>query len=187
MKNRHLFLFGGSPPFTHLLGKMFADFSLNLKAKIVILILERDGWEEYMKKYTRVLENNYIKDYVYLPLNSESQNKILRELASCTGIIIGGGKTELYRDYIVDTPIGERIRELYKKGIPVAGFSAGALICPTDCVISPIDNSQSKHLFLTGLGLIRECVISVHFSKWNEKRKFNDCYGKSKCTNWLRY
>lgn len=169
LKNRHLFLFGGSPPFTDSLGKMFAELSLNQKAKIVILFLERDGWEGYMEKYTRVLENNYIKDYVYLPLNTGSLNKILKELISCTGIIIGGGKTELYRDYIVDTPIGERIRELYKKGIPVAGFSAGSLICPTNCVISPIDNSRSKHLFLSGLGLIKECVISVHFSKWNEE------------------
>jgi len=170
MENRHLFLFGGSPPFTESLGKMFADFSLNQKVKIAILFLERDGWKEYMKKYTRELENNHIKEFVYLPLNSESQNKILKELTSCTGIIIGGGKTELYRNYIVDTSIGECIREMYKKGFPVAGFSAGSLICPADCVISPIDNSQCKHLFLTGLGLISGCVISVHFSKWNEEK-----------------
>jgi cyanophycinase len=161
-------LFGGGPPFTDLLGKKFAELSLNEKGKVVILFLERDGWEAYIRKYTCVLENNHIKEYVYLPLNSKPLNKILRELISCTGIIIGGGETELYRDYIVDTPIGERIKELYKKGVPVAGFSAGSLICPTDCVISPIDNSQGIQLFLPGLGLIKECVITVHFSKWNE-------------------
>src|SRR5699024_2021261 len=127
-----------------------------------------------------VLENNHIKNFVFVPINSESQNKILRELTSCTGIIIGGGQTELYRDFIVDTPIGERIRELYKKGITVAGFSAGALICPSNCVIPLIDNSQSKHLFLSGLGLIMECVISVHFSKWNEKENLMTAIEKTR-------
>lgn len=166
-------MFGGSPPFTSSLGKMFADFSLNQNGKIAVLFLERDGWKDYMKKYTCVLEDNYINEYVYLPLNSNPVNRIIVELKSCTGIIIGGGKTDHYRDYIVDTSIGECVREQYKKGVPVAGFSAGALICPADCVIPPIDNSQAEHLFLGGLGLIEECVISVHFSKWEEKGNLN--------------
>ncbi len=42
------------------------------------------------------------------------------------GIIIGGGETELYHKYIVDTEVGIHIKNLYKEGIPVAGFSAGA-------------------------------------------------------------
>ena len=57
---------------------------------------------------------------------------------------------------------------MYNDGIPVAGFSAGALISPVYCVIPPIDNSKKEHLFLKGLGLV-DCVISVHFSKWKEE------------------
>ncbi|QOR65071.1 Type 1 glutamine amidotransferase-like domain-containing protein [Cytobacillus suaedae] len=169
MKKRHLFLFGGSPPFTMNLGKTFAEVSLNSEGRVAILFLERDGWEKYMQKYTLVLEDNGIEEYVYLPLSSKPSNESLLELSSCSGIIIGGGDTELYREYIVDTLLGERIKELYHLGIPVAGFSAGALISPEYCVIPPIDNSQNKHLFLNGLGLIKNCVISVHFTKWNEE------------------
>ncbi|WP_245690057.1 Type 1 glutamine amidotransferase-like domain-containing protein [Sediminibacillus albus] len=91
------------------------------------------------------------------------------QLGECSGIIIGGGETERYRDYIVDTRIGKKIKELYRQGVPVAGFSAGALLSPEFCVIPPIDNSQGKHLFLPGLGLIQDLVVSVHYTKWQEE------------------
>ncbi|MGP4108481.1 Type 1 glutamine amidotransferase-like domain-containing protein [Virgibacillus sp. L01] len=169
MNNRHLFLFGGSPPFSNKFGKKFANLSLNNKGKVAILFIERDGWEEYMKLYTSILEENDIKRFFFLPLSPNTDHATLQELSSCTGVIISGGETELYRNCIVDTPIGQRITKLYENGAPVAGFSAGALISPLNCVISPIDNSRNEHLFLTGLGLIRDCVISVHFSKWKEE------------------
>lgn len=53
--------------------------------------------------------------------------------------------------------------------MPIAGFSAGALISPETCVIPPIDNRRNEHLFLKGLGLIKNCVMSVHFSQWKEE------------------
>jgi cyanophycinase len=165
LKNKHLFLFGGSPPFGNNLGKRFADFSVNDKGKVGILFIERDGWKEYMKKYTCVLEANGLMDFVYLPLSSNPSNSTIEELRSCTGLIICGGETELYQCFVVNTPIGKHIKEMYVQGVPVAGFSAGALISPTICVIPPIDNSKNKHLFLEGLGLLKDCVISVHFSK----------------------
>ncbi|WP_249872865.1 Type 1 glutamine amidotransferase-like domain-containing protein [Oceanobacillus saliphilus] len=169
MNSRHLFLFGGSPPFSKKLGKKFADIAIRGEGKVAILFLERDGWEKYMPKYTSVLKDNGIDEFVYLPLSPKPNYNTLKVLTSCTGIIIGGGETELYRSYIVDTRIGELIKELYQQGVPVAGFSAGALIIPANCVIPPIDNSQNKHLFLKGLGLIKDCVISVHYTKWEEE------------------
>jgi cyanophycinase len=165
IKDRHLFLFGGSPPFGENLGKKFADNSLNDKGKVAVLFIERDGWEEYMHKYTNVLVENEVTNFVYLPLSPDINT--LNGLISCTGIIIGGGETELYRKYIVDTEIGFHIKKRYEEGVPVAGFSAGALISPENCIIPLIDNVDGKHLFLTGLGLIKDCIISVHFSKWN--------------------
>ncbi|WP_235560939.1 Type 1 glutamine amidotransferase-like domain-containing protein [Bacillus sp. FJAT-28004] len=94
----------------------------------------------------------------------------MEQLHSATGIIISGGDTELYQEYIVGTKIGAIIKTLYLEGVPVAGFSAGALISPNICVIPPIDNRANEHLFLQGLGLINHCVISAHFSKWDEEK-----------------
>ncbi|WP_019413975.1 Type 1 glutamine amidotransferase-like domain-containing protein [Paenisporosarcina sp. TG20] len=180
MKNKHLFLFGGSPPFGKHLGRKFADFCCNNKGKVAVLFLERDGWKEYMKKYTSVLETNGLVKFVYLPLSPIPSKSTIEELVSCTGIVIGGGKTELYRDYIVDTDIGKHIKEMYEQGVPVAGFSAGALISPRNCVIPPIDTPKNKHLFLNGLGLISNCVISVHFTKWKEESNLKSALSKTK-------
>lgn len=169
VKDRHLFLFGGSPPFSKNLGKKFSEFSLSEKGKIAILFIIRDGWEKYMQKYTSVLEDNGLKQFSYIALSSSPDHATIKELKTCTGIIICGGETELYRKFIVDTLIGEQVIQMYHDGVPIAGFSAGALISPESCVISPVDNVKKEHLFLKGLGLISDCVISVHFSKWDEE------------------
>jgi cyanophycinase len=169
MPEKHLFLFGGGAPFNESLGKKFACLSSNGSNKVAILFIEQDGWKEYMLKYTDLLERNDVTDFVFLQLTPSPSIESIEHLRSSTGIIISGGETKLYRDYIVDTELGDVVKELYLKGIPVAGFSAGALISPNVCVISPIDNRKNEHLFLKGLGLVNNCVISVHFSKWNEE------------------
>lgn len=171
MADTHLFLFGGGPPFHDALGKTFAKLSLHAadSHKVVLLFLERDGWKEYMPGYTGVLEQNGITNFEYLPLNPAPSARFIEQLSLATGVIICGGETERYRAYIVDTAIGNIIKKMYAEGIPVAGFSAGALISPDICVIPPVDSRKHEHLFLRGLGLIDHCVVSVHFSKWNEE------------------
>lgn len=168
MNERHLFLFGGSPPFNHYSGKKFADLSFGNKGKIAILFLERKGWKAYMPLYTSVLEEYGLHKFLYIPLISNPDVQTIHALKSCTGIIICGGDTEMYQKLMVDSLYEGCLKEMYNRGIPVAGFSAGALISPVYCVIPPIDNSKKEHLFLKGLGLV-DCVISVHFSKWKEE------------------
>ncbi|WP_394136692.1 Type 1 glutamine amidotransferase-like domain-containing protein [Cytobacillus oceanisediminis] len=169
MSDRHLFLMGGSPPFGEILGGKFAGLSSASTSKVAVLFLERQGWINYMDKYTRPLRQYGVKDFTYLPLSSSPSASLFEELLSCSGIIIGGGETEKYRSYTAETALGECIRKMYWEGIPVAGFSAGALICPEHCIIPPVDTPKKQHLFLNGLGLISNCAISVHFAKWNEK------------------
>ncbi|MBT2688962.1 Type 1 glutamine amidotransferase-like domain-containing protein [Bacillus sp. ISL-47] len=169
MSDRHLFLMGGSPPFGEISGRKFAELSSASTNKVAVLFLEREGWINYMDKYTRPLKQYGVKDCTYLPLSSSSSASLFEELLCCSGIIIGGGETEKYRSFIAETGLGECIRKMYWEGIPVAGFSAGALICPEHCIIPPVDTPKKQHLFLNGLGLIRDCAISVHFTKWNER------------------
>lgn len=170
MIDRHLFLMGGSPPFGETLGKKFAALSSHKAGnKIAVLFLEREGWLSYMDKYTGPLRQYGAENFCYLPLSQSPSISLLKELESCSGIIIGGGETEKYRSYIADTAAGSSIRKMYEDGIPVAGFSAGALISPEHCIIPPIDTPKKQHLFLKGIALIRDCAISVHFTQWNEE------------------
>jgi len=166
---KHLFLFGGSPPFGPKLGKLFASYAQGPNGKVAILFLERDGWQHYMPRYTSILAKNKLTNFLFLALPT-SDSSMIEELRSCTGIIIGGGETINYHKEIIGTILGQLIKEMYDQVIPVAGFSAGALISPLHCIIPPIDNPFNKHLFLDGLGLLQEYVISVHYSRWNEEK-----------------
>jgi cyanophycinase len=58
--------------------------------------------------------------------------------------------------------------------------SQGALICPKNCVIPPVDNTKNQPLFLEGLGLMKNCIISVHFIKWNEEENLETALIKTK-------
>ena len=57
----------------------------------------------------------------------------------------------------------------YENGVPIAGNSAGALILPETCLISPLDNEQSVMLFKQGVGLLSNVLISVHYTEWSDQ------------------
>ncbi|WP_243299453.1 Type 1 glutamine amidotransferase-like domain-containing protein [Bacillus litorisediminis] len=178
--DRHLFLFGGSPPFTNKLAKWFVKIALKSSKPVSVLIVEREGWEQYMPKYTLALEKQGVTDFFFFPLPTSPIEEIMQCLNNSSGIIIGGGNTNLYADYIVETPISKQIKECYEKGIPVAGFSAGALISPEHCIISPKDNEQHKFQQRKGLGLVSEIVIAVHFSQWGDEEHLREAVSKFK-------
>ncbi|TWT25111.1 Type 1 glutamine amidotransferase-like domain-containing protein [Planomicrobium sp. CPCC 101110] len=179
MGGKHLFLQGGNPPFEAQFGAKFAELSLKDRGKVAILLVEREGWKNYLPQYTDVLKENGIKDFFCLLLTPQPSKEDIEELQTCTGIIIGGGDTERYRDYIAGTVLGAVIKERYGQGVPVAGFSAGALISPEVCVIPPIDNARNEHLFLEGLGLLKDCVVSVHYTYWEEKENLKAAIAKT--------
>ncbi|RWZ58813.1 peptidase S51 dipeptidase E [Halobacillus fulvus] len=163
---RHLFLFGSSPPFNHQLGKAFSQKVHH--TKIAILYIDREGSEEYLPKYIETLNIPNIQTYP-LALKEAYEEHEVEELKQCGGIIIGGGHTLSYHKFIVETEIADVIRELFSQGVPVAGFSAGALITPAHCVISPKDNEEGSQLLKEGLGLLSDAILSAHFLEWDEE------------------
>ncbi|MBP0723766.1 Type 1 glutamine amidotransferase-like domain-containing protein [Bacillus sp. RG28] len=165
MKNRHLFLFGGGPPFTSILGNKFAELSSTKEHKIAILFIETSDSEKYLPIYTSVLKQQGLNNFVFLPLSLTPSATFLEELRTCSGIVIGGGNTELYQNYLMESSIGHHIKTVYNEGIPVAGFSAGALVSLKNCVVQ----SKNDPLFLEGLGLLNDCLIQVHFSSTDEE------------------
>lgn len=75
------------------------------------------------------------------------------------------------------------INALYRKGVPIAGVSAGALISTSPCTIWGSKVSGDKNEFIVrsnydttiqeqelitgnGLGLIKSCVVEPHFSEY---------------------
>uniref|UniRef100_UPI0030196A00 Type 1 glutamine amidotransferase-like domain-containing protein n=1 Tax=Oceanobacillus massiliensis TaxID=1465765 RepID=UPI0030196A00 len=145
---------------------------------IAVLFIEREGWRDYMPTYTKLVKDFGPDDYEYLPLPSTPIEKVVQSISSCSGIIVGGGVTNLYADFIVETAIADAIKERFHSGIPYAGFSAGALISPANCVISPKDNETKSFQSRKGLGLVSDLVIAVHFSQWKDEGHLRNAANK---------
>ncbi|WP_312094302.1 Type 1 glutamine amidotransferase-like domain-containing protein [Niallia sp.] len=167
--DRHLFLFGGGPPFTSTMAREFSQLATVRKGKVSLLILDRTNWKEYMTKYTNLLKEFGFTEFQYIPLPTVPVEEAIQHLSNSSGIIIGGGNTELYAKYIVDTTISKTIKKQFVAGVPIAGFSAGALISMENCVISAKDNDAKVIKFRKGLGLIKDTVIAVHYSEWMDE------------------
>ncbi|MGP9040447.1 Type 1 glutamine amidotransferase-like domain-containing protein [Cytobacillus kochii] len=165
--DQHLFLFGGSPPFGRIHGKQFASLCNQKKnGHVAIFCLNRKGWQTYMPKYQHILEEEGVTDFRYYLLE---ETKSIRS-EKITGIIICGGDTLSYHHYIVTKRVGEEIKQLFQAGVPIAGFSAGALICSEYCMVSPSDYKGDKLMVLNGLGILQDYIIAAHYTKWNERQ-----------------
>lgn len=180
MINQQLFLFGGGPPFTPGLCKTFVS-CLNGTGPVALLYVPRPGssWADYAPIYTDTLKANGATDFFHLPLSDSPTDEQLAQLSTSSGIIISGGETERYQQFIVETPIGTLIQERYQQGIPVAGFSAGALLTPDACRIPVIDQRDNQALILKGLGLLADAVISVHYDTWQEETNLSEAFMKT--------
>ncbi|GAA0603416.1 Type 1 glutamine amidotransferase-like domain-containing protein [Virgibacillus siamensis] len=184
---RHLFVFGSGPPFTSGMAERFSGIVSEMEGVVSVLFIEREGmdWREYMPVFTQPLMDAGVCNFRYLPLLSTPVMEICESIEQSAGILIGGGDTNLYADYIADTELGGVMKARYEKGVPVAGFSAGALISPEQCVISPNDNTEGIFQCRQGLGLVQNVLLAVHFSQWNDETHLRKAAGTF--PDWLNF
>jgi cyanophycinase len=171
MIDKYLFLFGGNPSLEDA-NKEFIAKAGGKDAKIALLIMNREGWEEYLPRYTSTWKSKGVENYSVILPDDEGyldHTETISILRNSTGIYIGGGDTEKYHDYYTTEPIKTVLNECYNKGIPIAGCSAGALILPETCLISPSDTKSGEMIVKQGMGLLSNLLISVHFTEWNEE------------------
>lgn len=177
MISQSLFLFGASPPLTPSLCEIFIS-CLKGTGPIALLYVPREGtsWMSYAPVLTGPLEAHGKTDFFHFPLSGHPTAAQLATLKQSAGIIIAGGETERYQQFIVHTPIGAVIQERYRSGVPVAGFSAGALLAPDECRIPAIDQRDGRDLVLEGLGLLSDAVLSVHYDAWDEAANLHQAF-----------
>ncbi|GGF20590.1 hypothetical protein GCM10010954_19190 [Halobacillus andaensis] len=170
MRNTHLFLIGSGPPMPNLLAKSFAH--LKEEGPVVLLYSPREGVEieKYASAYTEpILSYSPHAAFSYISIKEHYSKDELDTLKSAGAVMIGGGDTVKYQRNIVDTDLAPVIRGLHKQGVPIAGYSAGALIAPETCAISAKDNAEGIILYKEGLGLIENIALSAHYLRWQDQ------------------
>lgn len=88
-----------------------------------------------------------------------SDPQLLRILAESGSVFICGGDPAAARDVLVGSPAGSMLLELYRRGVPLIGSSAGAMVLGARCLLPRLGFAT-----LPGLGLLPNGVVVPH---WN--------------------
>lgn len=169
-RDKFIFMLGGDPS-QRAAAEAFVNRSGGRDARLVLMLLNKHGWQNYLPFYVDNWLELGVKEYSLIMPDEKGNmdfDHAIECLKNATGIFIGGGDTLEYHRYYAAEPIKSELISCYEKGVPIAGCSAGALILPEVMLVSPKDTGDAEIMIGEGVGLINGQVIGVHFSEWND-------------------
>lgn len=139
--------------------------------KLVIATVASHEPEGYFEAYEKALADLGVTDLteLYVHQRAETQDpEKLRALDGAAGVFFSGGDQLRISSQIGDTPIEQRIREIYERGGVIAGTSAGASAM-SDTMLVGGSSAESHRIgdlhMAPGLGLVRDVIIDQHFAQ----------------------
>src|SRR5215217_2653390 len=137
---------------------------------VVSTVAMANGTEELFDQYQKAFRSLGVKHLYNLHINSREeakQDSKLRILDDASAVFFTGGDQMRITSQIGDTPIYQRIREIYDEGGVIAGTSAGAAAMSETMLVYGGD--EESHVIggsvrmAPGLGLIGGVIIDQHF------------------------
>jgi cyanophycinase len=127
-----------------------------------------DGYfRAYQKAFEALGHNDLVELYVADRAETHEPEK-LALLDGARGVFFSGGDQLRISSQIGDTPIEERVREIWREGGVLAGTSAGASVM-SDTMLVRGASAESHRIgdlhMAPGLGLIRDVIIDQHFAE----------------------
>lgn len=171
-----LFIIGGGARSEQMM-KKYVELSLRAPGKKTIIFpMASSVPEESGQGMVEELKNLGIQDVEYLILNREqaldSENvKLLNDAGS---IYFTGGDQSRLTAALVDTPIHQKLLEIYEKGGVIGGTSAGAAVMSKIMITGsekiqvnedrPFDKILADNIvFASGFGFMQTAIIDQHF------------------------
>ena len=139
--------------------------------KLVICTAATTRPEEAFSEYKRVFRNLGVKHIHKLHVEDREDGKKeanLKILDEATAIFFTGGDQLKITSQLGDTPIYQRIYDLYQAGGTIIGTSSGAsVMCETMLISGSGDESHriADLRMAPGFGLIKGLVIDQHFAE----------------------
>jgi cyanophycinase len=140
--------------------------------KLVVATVASDDPADRWGLYEPLFRRLGIRHVHHLELGSREEAKsdrAVRVLSGAKAVFFTGGDQLKITTTIGDTPIYERIQEIFDGGGIIAGTSAGAsVMCETMLVSGPGEASHRIGAALhmaPGLGLLQDCVVDQHFAE----------------------
>jgi cyanophycinase len=139
--------------------------------KLIISTVASEAPQGYFEEYERLFRNLGVRHIYKLEVNNRVEatlEKNLRTLDDATALFFTGGDQLKITSQIGDTPIFQRMHQIYNDGGLIAGTSAGAsVMCETMLVSGNGDESNkiAELRMAPGLGLIAGVIIDQHFAE----------------------
>ncbi|WP_166867801.1 MULTISPECIES: cyanophycinase [unclassified Salinibacterium] len=149
--------------------RVFAEQIAGRKAVVATVATEHP--HEYAEMYEKAFSGLGIGELAVLHLDDRSQALDPEHVAildGAAGVFFTGGAQSRISSKVSDTPVHDRIRELWQAGGVLAGTSAGASVMSDVMLVGGTGRASHRmgdlHL-APGLGILRDVVIDQHFAE----------------------
>lgn len=139
--------------------------------RLVLLTVASQVPEELAETYKRAFGACGVKDVRVLDVRTRADAaspEAVELLDDAAVLFFTGGDQLRITSQIGDSPVFQRMHELYQRGATIAGTSAGAAAMPATMLVSGAGDSSeaiSAIGMAPGLGLLENVVIDTHFAE----------------------
>lgn len=145
---------------TEELDRMFIELAGGKQAVIGFFPTAAGDSQGYVATFQEYFGRLGCRKVLPIKLSEINIKELGRLLAEMTGIYLGGGDTELLVDTFKKKKVVELLKTALKKGVVIAGMSAGAL-ATCDYYVDPDKKDSFK--VVEGLGLQHHTICIVHY------------------------
>jgi cyanophycinase len=139
--------------------------------RLVLATVASHSPEGYFEAYRKAFADLGLHDLVELYVEDRAETHDADKLSlldGAAGVFFSGGDQLRISSQIGDTPIEQRIREIWRGGGLLAGTSAGASVM-SDTMMVRGTSAETHRLgdlqLAPGLGLVRDTIIDQHFAE----------------------
>ncbi len=139
--------------------------------RLVIATVASHQPDGYFQAYQKAFGDLGLTDLVELYVSDRGETHDPEKLAildGASGVFFSGGDQLRISSQIGDTPIEDRVRQIWREGGILAGTSAGASVM-SDTMLVRGSSAESHRIgdlhMAPGLGLIRDVIIDQHFAE----------------------
>jgi cyanophycinase len=140
--------------------------------KLVVSTIATAEPGESWREYRQIFKKLGVKRIEHLDVRIREEafdDKVVRRLDGATAVFFTGGDQLKITSQLGDSPVYQKIQEIYDNGGTIAGTSAGASVMSETMLVS--GNGEESHKVGTalgmapGLGLIKDAVVDQHFAE----------------------
>lgn len=141
------------------------------QSKIIVLTTATQKPQEVGQEYRTVFTRLGVDNMDVLNIdnrNDANNDSVAQRISSATGVFFTGGDQLRITSILGGTKTFKALADVYKRGIPIIGTSAGASAMSSTMIVDGNSNSAARKCTLgmsPGLGFLEQVIIDQHFEQ----------------------